>query len=88
MSWWVLMLMAMCFAPLWAGRYRRRRDRFGPSTRERMDALEGELDERIEDIRRLETRLAELEARTDFAERLLAERSPSSYPAPALPREP
>ena len=66
---------------MWASR-NRQRDRLSPSARERIDALEAELDDRIEDIHRLEARLADLELRTDFAERLLAERSDAAALTP------
>jgi hypothetical protein len=44
----------------------------GPRARERVQALEAELDRRMEELRALEARVNELENRMDFTERLLA----------------
>jgi hypothetical protein len=43
-----------------------------PEARERLDALEAELDRRLEELRGLDARVGELESRLDFTERLLA----------------
>jgi hypothetical protein len=50
-----------------------------PPNRERIEALEAELDRRLEEIRVLDARVSELENRLDFTERLLA--SPHSQAA-------
>ncbi|HEX9756078.1 MAG TPA: hypothetical protein VGA42_10250 [Gemmatimonadales bacterium] len=49
-----------------------------PPNRERIEALEAELDRRLEEIRVLDARVSELENRLDFTERLLATPSPQA----------
>ncbi len=72
MSWIVIVVvMAVCMPMLSRGWHGGRRPRGLPAERERLEALEAELDERLETLHRLEQRVAELENRLDFAERAL-----------------
>ena len=71
MSWiGIVILFAVVFPMMsrhgWGGR-----ERHGPRNSERMEALEAELDARLDEIRMLESRVAELESRMDFSERML-----------------
>jgi hypothetical protein len=70
MSWVVLMVcMAVFWSFNWGGNGRRRLSR---REEERLATLEAELAHRDDSILALETRVAELESRLDFAERLLS----------------
>ena len=70
MSWIVLVvLMSVFWSFNWGGRGRRRLSRQEES---RLAALEAELANRDDSVLALETRVAELESRLDFAERLLS----------------
>ena len=70
MSWIVMVvLMSVFWSFNWGGRGRRRLSRQEES---RLTALEGELANRDDSILALENRVAELESRLDFAERLLS----------------
>lgn len=72
MSWMAMIVLFAVVMPMMGRRwYGHSRDRVRPGHRERMEALEAELEDRLEDIRMLETRVAELESRMDFSERLL-----------------
>lgn len=83
MSWVAMVVLFAVVMPMmsrqWSGQ---RRDRLRPGDRERMEALEAELEDRLEDIRTLDVRVAELESRLDFAERLLGSgsRTPGAEP--------
>ncbi len=83
---WTVFLVLFFLGPAlrwsWgAGRSRRGADRAAPGDWHR---LEAELDRRLEVISALESRVAELENRVDFAERLLAAggRSAGGVPSP------
>jgi hypothetical protein len=94
-DWWTLFLVFFVIGPAlgWgvrSGRYwgdRHGRDRVRWRDRERVAELEAALEERTAMLEQLEGRVAELENRLDFAERLLAERrqadSVLASPAPA-----
>jgi hypothetical protein len=70
MSWVVLMVcMAVFMSFNFSGRGRRR---FSRQEEQRLAALEAELASRDDSILALEGRVAELESRLDFAERLLS----------------
>jgi hypothetical protein len=70
MSWIVMVvLMSVFWSFNWGGRGRRRLSR---QEETRLAALEGELANREDSILALENRVAELESRLDFAERLLS----------------
>ena len=70
MSWVVLMVcMAVFWSFNWSGKGRRRLSRL---EEQRLVTLEAELANRDDSILALETRVAELESRLDFAERLLS----------------
>ena len=76
MSWIVMVvLMSVFWSFNWGGRGRRRLSR---QEETRLAALEGELANREDSILALENRVAELESRLDFAERLLSTPSQSS----------
>lgn len=66
---WVILVFAMSMFWSWNGRGRRRLSRQEES---RIAALEAEVAGRDDSIVALETRVAELESRLDFAERLLS----------------
>ena len=73
MSWLMLVfLMAFVFPMIMRGMGGGRPARLSQADRERFDALEQELDYRLEELERLDARVHELESRLDFAERLLA----------------
>lgn len=73
MSWMLfIFLMAFVFPMVFRGMGRGRYNRLSQADRERFDALESDLDYRLEEIERLDARVGELESRLDFAERLLA----------------
>ena len=70
MSWVALVVCFAVFSSFgWGGRNRRRLSRQEES---RLAALESELANRDDSIVALENRVAELESRLDFAERLLS----------------
>ena len=70
MSWVALIVCFAVFSSFgWGGRNRRRLSR---QEEARLAALETELANRDDSIVALETRVAELESRLDFAERLLS----------------
>ena len=69
MSWVILMVCMAVFWSSWGGRNRRRLSR---QEEGRIAALEADLASRDDSILALETRVAELESRLDFAERLLS----------------
>jgi len=70
MSWIALVVCFAVFSSFgWGGRNRRRLSRQEES---RLAALEAELASRDDSIVALENRVAELESRLDFAERLLS----------------
>jgi hypothetical protein len=70
MSWvFLVVCMAVFMSFNWGGKGRRR---FTRQEEERLAALEAELASRDDSILALETRVAELESRLDFAERLLS----------------
>lgn len=66
---WVILVFAMSMLWSWNGKSRRRLSRQEES---RIAALEAEVAGRDDSILALETRVAELESRLDFAERLLS----------------
>lgn len=66
---WVILVFAMSMFWSWNGKSRRRLTR---QEEARIAALEAEVAGRDDSIVALETRVAELESRLDFAERLLA----------------
>jgi hypothetical protein len=86
MSWiWIMIVCAIVIPAVTGGmRYGMRHGmRYGlgdgdwsdgkqPRNRERIEALEAELDRRLEENRTLDARVSELENRLDFTERLLA----------------
>lgn len=75
MSWLALVVVMCVFGSFnWSGRGRRR---FSRQDEQRIGALEGELASRDDSILALENRVAELESRLDFAERLLSTPSDS-----------
>jgi BMFP domain-containing protein YqiC len=73
MSWMMMFILFAVACPMiFRGMGRSQYNRFSRGDRERFDALESELDYRLEEIERLDARVEELESRLDFAERLLA----------------
>lgn len=70
---WVILAIAMAFFMSQVGHLRRQAGRPDPATERRISALEADLAHREDTIALLETRVAELENRLDFAERLLTD---------------
>ena len=87
---WVLIPLLMLFIMLgpmrhhwWSGRRRDRADEREPLHSSRLEALEAREQQRLDQIERLDGRVAELESRLDFAERLLTRAGESQE----LPRD-
>jgi hypothetical protein len=77
---WMFWLLPFLFFCMAARRWRG--ERWAPAFRGSPPGLERELDEHREYVDSLERRVAELEERLDFTERLLAQRNPlASGPA-------
>ena len=80
MSWLMfIFLMAFVCPMIFRGMGRGQSNRLSQADRERFEALENDLDYRLEDIERLGTRVSELESRLDFTERLLSRRSEDTF---------
>jgi hypothetical protein len=88
---WVLIPLVILFIMLgpmrhvwWSSRRRQGRDELQPPHSSRMEGLEVREQQRQHEIEQLESRVAELEARLDFAERLVTRTGESQD----LPRDP
>ena len=92
---WVLIPLLMLFIMLgpmrhrwWAGRRREGADERQPLHSSRLEALEAREQQQRDQIEQLEARVAELESRLDFAERLLTQQRERAVLKPGAAGEP
>jgi hypothetical protein len=77
---------------LWGGRSKRRSRKWGvlgsdfhqPGLGEEITALRNDLEGRFGEVEQLQSRVAELENRLDFTERLLAQKEPGTLAKPPV----